>query len=130
MGEHGEHGKHGRHQPDDRKQYLWPQMKRKLPTRLENMILGQLKMGEHQAKCRAQPSIPCITPLIKCLIISLVFVFVFPIFFVPQRLFLGSGGVPCRTLTPPVPLGTLRAHICHQGAQISIVNILQNLNKK
>ena len=53
----------------------------------------------------------------------------FQYFFVPQRLFLGSGGVPCRTLTPPVPLGTLRAHICHQGAEISVVNILHNSNK-
>ena len=24
-----------------------------------------------------------------------------------------GGSVPCRTLTPPVPLGTLQAHICH-----------------
>ena len=64
----GEHGEHGKHQPDKVKhsmikntlfmaqntilQRLSQQLKI-ITYSLENMILGQLKIGEHQAKCRA-----------------------------------------------------------------------------
>ena len=79
-GEHGEHGKDGKHQPADFEDTIHDskhsfcdskhsfcdskhsilQLKCRWPkkcTRMENNIIGQLKMGEHQAKCRALKSI-------------------------------------------------------------------------
>ena len=49
--------KHSFCQPDDSThsllQHFWRQLKKSPHMRLENMILGQLRMGEHEVKCRA-----------------------------------------------------------------------------
>ena len=74
----GEHGKDGKHQPDDLKRFIYDSkcsicdskhffwqpdaskhystmwtVKKSYHTRLENLILGQLKIGKHQAKFKA-----------------------------------------------------------------------------